>query len=30
MAHIIGLYDNVDTGVTAVLYPAEDWVTASS
>ncbi len=30
MAHIIGLYDNVETGVTAVLYPAEDWVTASS
>ena len=30
MAHIIDLYDNVDTGVTAHLYPAESFVTASS
>jgi len=30
MAHIIGLYDNVETGVTAHLYPPEDRVTASS
>lgn len=30
MAHIIGLYDNVETGVTATLYPADDWVTAES
>jgi lipoprotein-anchoring transpeptidase ErfK/SrfK len=30
MAHIIGLYDNVDVGVTATLYPADDWVTAES
>ena len=30
MAHIIDLYDNVETGVTATLYPADDWVTAES
>jgi lipoprotein-anchoring transpeptidase ErfK/SrfK len=30
MAHIIGLYDNVTEGSTAVLYPAEDAVTARS
>ncbi len=30
MAHIIGLYDNVDTGVTAVLYPPGNMVSASS
>ena len=30
MAHIISLYENVETGVTAVLYPAEQSVTASS
>ncbi|SIS56237.1 L,D-transpeptidase catalytic domain [Roseivivax lentus] len=30
MAHINGLYDQVDTGVMARLYPAEDSVTASS
>lgn len=30
MPHIIGLYDQVETGSTAVLYPAEDWVSASS
>ena len=30
MAHIIGLYDQVATGSTAVLYPTEDTVTAQS
>jgi lipoprotein-anchoring transpeptidase ErfK/SrfK len=30
MAHIIGLYDLVDPGVTAYLYPAEEGVTALS
>ncbi|WP_415922214.1 L,D-transpeptidase [Tateyamaria sp. SN6-1] len=30
MAHINMLYENVDTGVTAVLYPTEDSVTARS
>lgn len=30
MAHIIGLYDQVETGVTAVLYPGEEGITASS
>lgn len=30
MAHIIDLYDNVETGVTATLYPADDWVTSES
>ena len=30
MAHIIGLYENVETGSTAILYPAEDGVTATS
>jgi lipoprotein-anchoring transpeptidase ErfK/SrfK len=30
MPHIIGLYEDVDIGVTAVLYPAEDWVSATS
>ena len=30
MAHINGLYENVSTGVTAHLHPAEDQVTASS
>ena len=30
MAHINGLYDQVDTGVTAVLYPSEDGVSAQS
>ncbi|TCO73275.1 L,D-transpeptidase [Rhodovulum euryhalinum] len=30
MAHINGLYDRVDTGVTAHLYPAEESVTARS
>ncbi|WP_299677815.1 L,D-transpeptidase [uncultured Roseobacter sp.] len=30
MAHINGLYDNVSTGVTAHLYPAERFVTARS
>lgn len=30
MAHINGLYDNVETGSTAFLYPAEDAVTAQS
>lgn len=28
MAHIIGLYDQVETGATAVLYPSEDSITA--
>lgn len=30
MPHIIGLYDHVDVGVTAYLYPPEDAVTAQS
>jgi len=30
MAHIIELYENVETGVTAVLYPAEGGVSAVS
>lgn len=30
MAHIIGLYEQVNTGSTAILYPAEDGVTATS
>jgi len=30
MAHVIDLYDRVDTGVTAHLYPAERVVTAQS
>ena len=30
MAHIIGLYEQVETGSTAFLYPAEDSITASS
>lgn len=30
MAHINGLYDQVSTGSTAYLYPAESYVTASS
>lgn len=30
MAHVIDLYDRVDTGVTAHLYPAESYVTALS
>ncbi|SDY81681.1 L,D-transpeptidase [Citreimonas salinaria] len=30
MAHINGLYDRVETGVTAHLYPAENTVTAQS
>lgn len=30
MAHIIGLYDQVATGSTAVLYPTENTVTAQS
>ncbi len=30
MAHIIGLYDEVATGSTARLYPAEDRITAQS
>lgn len=30
MAHIIGLYDNVATGSSAILYPAEQVVTAQS
>lgn len=30
MAHINGLYDNVDTGVAAILYPPEELVTAQS
>ncbi|PIV74435.1 MAG: hypothetical protein COW55_09255 [Rhodobacteraceae bacterium CG17_big_fil_post_rev_8_21_14_2_50_65_11] len=30
MAHIIELYENVETGVTAVLYPAEGGVSATS
>ena len=30
MAHIIGLYDRVQTGATAVLYPPEEYVTARS
>ncbi|PLL13047.1 hypothetical protein C0V75_06380 [Tabrizicola sp. TH137] len=30
MAHIIGLYENVDVGVNAWLYPAEDSITAAT
>lgn len=30
MPHIIGLYDQVKTGATAYLYPAEDAITAQS
>lgn len=30
MAHIIGLYDQVETGSTAILYPTEDSVSAQS
>ena len=30
MAHIIGLYDLVELGSTAFLYPAEDGVTPHS
>lgn len=30
MAHIIGLYDLVDPGSTAFLYPAEEGITAQS
>lgn len=30
MAHMIGLYDQVATGSTAVLYPTEDGITARS
>lgn len=30
MAHIIGLYDQVSTGSTAILYPAEDMIAARS
>ena len=30
MAHIIDLYDNVRTGATAPLYPAQRYITASS
>ena len=30
MAHINGLYDQVSTGVTATLYPPENWITAQS
>lgn len=30
MAHIIGLYEEVDPGVTAYLYPPEDRITAAS
>jgi lipoprotein-anchoring transpeptidase ErfK/SrfK len=30
MAHIIGLYEEVEIGATVVLYPAEDRVTAQS
>lgn len=30
MAHIIGLYDLVDAGSTAFLYPAEEGITAQS
>lgn len=30
MAHIIGLYERVQTGATAVLYPPEEYVTARS
>lgn len=30
MAHINGLYENVSTGVTAHLHPAEDQISASS
>lgn len=30
MAHIIGLYDHVEKGSTAILYPTEDTVTAPS
>ena len=30
MAHIIGLYDQVETGSSAILYPAEEAITARS
>jgi lipoprotein-anchoring transpeptidase ErfK/SrfK len=30
MAHIIGLYENVNPGVSAILYPTENTVTARS
>lgn len=30
MAHIIGLYEQVETGATAFLYPAEEGITAQS
>jgi Uncharacterized protein conserved in bacteria len=30
MAHVIDLYERVDTGATAHLYPAEQYVTATS
>ncbi len=30
MAHIIGLYENVEIGVNAWLYPAEDSITAAT
>lgn len=30
MAHMIDLYPNVETGVTAYLYPPEEYVTASN
>ncbi len=30
IAHINGLYDQVETGVTAILYPGEDRITAQS
>lgn len=30
MAHIIGLYEQVETGSTAILYPTEDALTARS
>jgi lipoprotein-anchoring transpeptidase ErfK/SrfK len=30
MAHINGLYENVSTGVTAHLHPAEDYISAIS
>ncbi|MFK8036049.1 MAG: L,D-transpeptidase [Hyphomicrobiales bacterium] len=30
MAHINGLYEQVETGSSAILYPPENWVTAKS
>jgi hypothetical protein len=30
MAHIIGLYEEVNTGVSAILYPTENDITARS